>query len=358
MKISHLAAVTLPALLLAGNAGAFRQPDSIKERPFEAARGTRARATRIVHNKAPRALDHQWAGFVSKYGDWRAIWDTETGVPLRMYGKGVDAPGSVADAGIAQAAATRMLREQLALLAPGASFDDLKPLANVLHGDGTMRTVSFQETRHGMPVHGAAVNFLFKNDRLFVIGSTASPAIAVTKPADIVAEAGARENATAWIHGLYGGDPRVLSVGAPEWLPLVRERGGVELVATVPVVVDLEAPRGRWTVWVNAKGGAPVAREQMLRFAQGTLKYHVGVRRPGGATQDYPALYASHQIAGQTVTADLAGLFTWTGNAAASVTARVLGTYVAINNAAGSEVTQAFTVQPGGSATWDLIATE
>ena len=48
MKISHLAAVSLPALLLAGNAGAFRQPDSIKERPFEAARGTRARATRVV----------------------------------------------------------------------------------------------------------------------------------------------------------------------------------------------------------------------------------------------------------------------------------------------------------------------
>jgi hypothetical protein len=293
MKISHLAAASLPLLLLGGNAGAFRQPDSIKERPFEAARGARARATRVVTNKQPRAAAPAWNAFVQRYGDWRAIWDPETGVPLRMYGKGIEAPGAVADATIAQAAATRVLREQLALLAPGATFDDLKPLANVAHGDGTMRTVSFQETRHGMPIQGAAVNFLFKNDRLFLIGSTAAPAIAVAAPASIVADAGARENATAWIHGLYGGDPQVLSVGSPVWLPVVHERtslaADVELVATVPVVVDLASPRGRWTVWVNAKGGAPVAREQMLRFAQGTLKYHIGVRRPGGATQDIPA---------------------------------------------------------------------
>jgi len=362
MKLSSLVAASLPILLLGRSADAVRAPNKLAERPVEAAHGERARAVRFVNQQPPQAAKNAWSSFVSRHGAWRAIWDTATGVPLRVYGKGIDAPGSIASSSIAEQSARAVLRDEIGLLAPGARLDDIVPLANVLHGNGTMRTVTFSETRQGMPIVGATVSFLFKNDKLFMIGSTGAPKLDVRKPATVVARDRAEQVAKSWIASLYGGTPKAHEVGGVVALPLVHDaRNGaqqLELVAVVPVTVDLDSPRGRWRVYVDGERGVPVAREQLLHFAQGTLRYRVGVRRPGGTKQDYAALYATHTIAGANVTADLAGLFTWAGSTSASVTAHVFGSYVAVDNSPGAEVSQAFTVNPGGAATWDLGTTE
>src|SRR5688572_18485062 len=68
-----------------------------------------------------RTIEHGW---VQQLAGWRAIWDRDTDVPLRMWGQGVLAPGSVANAAIAEAAARTFLATHIPTLAPGSSTSD------------------------------------------------------------------------------------------------------------------------------------------------------------------------------------------------------------------------------------------
>jgi cysteine-rich repeat protein len=360
MKLKH-AAAALPALLLASSAAAVRQPEYLDERPLEVAHGTPHRAEVTSTWNVPAAARLPWNRFVDAHGAWQAIWDADTGVPMRLYGRGIAAPGAVADPAIAEAAARAVLVAQLELLAPGAAKHDFTLAANQLHGAGTMRTVSFWQTFQGLPIEGAAVNFLFKNDRLFVIGSTASPQVEAKIPPTIVGAAQAEAAARAWIEQHYGARPELLGIDDPVILPIVRERDAgpatLEHRVVVPVTVDLAEPRGRWTVYVDAGRGTPLARTQLLRFAQGTVKYKVPVRYPLSDKADYAAMYTTHTIAGAAVTSNLAGLVTWTGTQAVTVTPGLIGTYVRIRNN-GTAAAGTLSLAPDGTAVWDHTATE
>lgn len=362
MKLRHVAAVTLPALLLGSPAEAVRNPGHLDERTLETAQGPRGRASRVTSWQTPGAARSAWSGFVARRGTWRALWDGDTAVPLRLFGKGIEVPGANGSAATAEAAALRVLEDELSLLAPGAVIADFELAANVVHGDGTMRTVSFWQTHHGVRVVGASISFLFKNDRLFVIGSTAAPRVTIPLPATPVPRSVSESASLAWIENVYGGTPTVLEVGEMVVLPIVRERDdgmrASEHRTVVPVTVDLLEPRGRWTVFVDAERGTPVARTQLLRFGQGTVEYKVPVRYPLGLKEEFAALYATHTIGGQTVTADLAGVVSWSGNAAATLTAGVLGTYVRVNNQSGAEASASLSLPAGGSVTWDQTSSE
>ena len=364
MKLEHVAAAALPLLVIGSlgtDAGAYRQPDHLDERSMETAAGPRGRAARVVEWQAPAASRAAWDDFVAARGPWRAVWDADTAVPLRMWGKGIAAPGAIASAEAAEAKAREVLAAELALLAPGASAHDFELAANVVHAGGTMRTVSFWQTRDGMRVEGAAVNFLFKQDRLFVIGSTAARELAVTRPATMVGAGTAEAAAVGWIDDLFGARPSVLETRDAVVLPLVRERDdhrtAVEHHVVIPVVVDLAEPRGRWTVYVDAVRGTPVARTQLLRFGSGTVKYRVPVRWPGSDKAEYPAAFADHTIGGVTVASDIAGLFSWSGTAAASVSAGLRGAYVRVRTT-GTAASTTLSVPDGGSATWDQTTVE
>src|SRR5262245_59991203 len=127
MKLRTLAAIAaLPALLTGGTALALRKTDALNERPLEAADGARPRAFRpvdwdVVPAPAPRAA---WKKFTDAHGAWQSLWDRHTGVPLRLWGPGVAAPGALRSPSIAEQAARRMLADSLELLAPGASIGD------------------------------------------------------------------------------------------------------------------------------------------------------------------------------------------------------------------------------------------
>src|SRR5262249_4497787 len=96
---------------------------------------------------------------------WTAVWDRDSGVPLRIWGGFVDAPGSVADAAVAERVARAFLAAHLALLAPGASAADFATIANDRSGD--LRTVGFRQTWRGLAVVGGQIGFVFAHDRLF-----------------------------------------------------------------------------------------------------------------------------------------------------------------------------------------------
>src|SRR5205823_6455401 len=110
-------------------------------------------------------------------GQWEPLWDAQTSVPLAIMGSGIPAPGAVASDAEAERFVRAFLAKHIALLAPGSAPSDIVLVDNIT--DGEMRTVGMIQTYQGMPVIDAHLIFEFKNDRLFVVGSTAFPNVKV-----------------------------------------------------------------------------------------------------------------------------------------------------------------------------------
>ncbi|HVV81603.1 MAG TPA: myxococcus cysteine-rich repeat containing protein [Kofleriaceae bacterium] len=359
MKFRSLA-FTLPALLFAADASATRQPDYLDERPVEPAAGARGRATRTTSWDAPRAQVKQWQAFVAAHGSWRALWDVDSGVPLRIWGEGIPAPGANADAARAEAAARAMLAEQLPLLAPGASVDDFRLVSNVVHGDGGhLRTVGFVQTYRGLRVLGGQVSFLFERDRLIILGSEAAPRVDAAIPSVPVTAADALGRAQAWIASAYGAQPTFLADGGVAVLPLYRASGDtsrLEFHAVRILTLDLADPRARWDVYVDAATGAPIARHQTLMFGAGTVRFNTPLRYPRAMREDDPAPLLSLMVNGGAATTGEDGSITWSGSAPATLQNNVTGTRVKVtngNNGGGAAASNTMQLADGGSAVWN-----
>ncbi len=362
MKLRSLLATALPAMLFASTAHAVRQPDYLAERPLETAGGSPGRNLVRTASKAPTTATARWRAFAGKHGAWTAVWDADTAVPRTVFGPGIAAPGAVADGALALDAATKLLAEQLELLAPGAQLADFVVSHNVLQTAGArpMRVVSMAQHYKGLRVVGGGVTFVFKNDRLIVFGSTAAPAAALglDVPTTLVDARIAEAATVRWIGDAYGADPTITAIGAPLVLPIIRDRGPIEHRVVVPVTADLAAPRALWTVYVDAVTGAPVARTQRLLFAEGTVRYNAGVRQPASARMDYPAAFANLSVAAQSATSTVTGGVTWAGTAATTVTTSLVGTYARILNGAGGVASASLPLSPSGTAVWNEAASE
>ena len=358
MKREHLLATALPAILLASTAHAVRQPDHLDERPLETATGGKGRAHRAGTYQTPAAAKAAFDRFRAAYGSWKALWDADTAVPTRIFGEGVAAPGSMADGAVAEEVARRLLAEQIDLLAPGARDSDFVVIGNLVRGG--VRTVSFGQRWQGLEVVGGSVRFMFKHDRMLSIASTATPHIQATMPASFASRQQAEHKARSWVDAAYGATPTVLGSGRDALLlPVHRERGAaLEHRVVLPVTVDLADPRGQWTVYVDAATAEPVARRQLLHFAEGTVRYRVPPRHPQGGYEDHAAQFANHTADGAPVSSDINGLFTWASAAAATVSPGLAGPYARIFNEAGANVTGTLTVDPDGSAVWDRSTVE
>jgi cysteine-rich repeat protein len=358
MKRGHLVATALPAILLASTAHAVRQPDYLDERPLETATGGKGRFHRAGTYTTPASAKASFDRFRAAHGSWKALWDGDTAVPTRIFGEGIAAPGSMADGAIAEAAAKRLLAEQIDLLAPGASASDFVVIGNLVRGG--VRTVSFGQRWNGLEVVSSSVRFMFKHDRIASIASTATPHISATMPASLASASTAESKAQGWVDAAYGATPTVLgSSRTALLLPIHRERGAaLEHRVVLPVTVDLASPRGKWIVYVDAATAEPVARRQTLMFASGTVRYRVPPRHPEGGYEDFVAQFTNHQADGSPVTSDIAGLFSWTGAAAATVAPGLAGPYARIFNEAGANVTGSLNVAPDGSAVWDRSSVE
>ena len=161
-------------------------------------------------------------------GAWHASWDRDLDVPIAMWGPHVDAPGALANAAIALRAAQQFLAAHLAELAPGASIDDFRVVANQLDRDRSgrnVRTIGFQQTWRGLRVIDAQIGIVFRNDRLFALTSTAMPNVV--------------------------GDSLATTANRVV-LPLVHGPGDVEY--RVADVVDVRGTGERWDVFVAPDG--------------------------------------------------------------------------------------------------------
>jgi MYXO-CTERM domain-containing protein len=329
---------------------------------LEVADGTSVRATRVVDwRRVPAVRQRAWAKLVAEIGPgWQASWDRATGVPSRIFGAGLAAPGVMADAAVAAAFARGFLARHIDLLAPGARPEDFTLAANDRSGGpvGGLRTVGFFQHRDGLRVLGGQVSFRFKNDRLFVIASEALPGVSAAPPQTAIDVDRALASARQWILADRAARVQRGTVDGPFVLPLIGNARVHGYRTVVRVTLPAQEPIGRWEVFVDAGTGQPVARRQTLRFASGTVKYNAVVRRPGDERFDYPAYNAQVTVNGVDRVPGADGVVTWDGDAAAAITTLVIGPFVRVNNDAGPRITGEHTLAPDATVIWDASDTE
>jgi hypothetical protein len=360
------ASLAVAASLLTAPALAQRAPARLASGGLEAALGEPALRIEPAtsYGAPPASRRAAWdrflraAGASSRPEAWQALWDRDTRSPLRIFGAGIPAPGTVADAAVAAAHARAFVAAHRDLLAPGASIDDLQLVANDL--DAGLRTVAF--TQHArvvggglVPVIGGRVGFRYKNDRLIVIAAEtfAAPRL----PAPQIASDAAVLAASAWIAEQHAS----ASLREPPdfvALPLVRA-GGVNLRLAHRVVLDAAAPRARWAVYVDARSGAPLAREQLLRFDTASIIFDTPVRAPQLGRTTFPAERLDIQVDGAPVETGDGGVFSWTSTGMpASVLVDAVGSLVDVNNDAGLGATALFSGTDGAQVLWSLADDE
>lgn len=305
--------------------------------------------------RAERKLLYRTATLAG-HREWHASWDAATGVPAQLWGEGIPAPGSIANAATAEQVARQVLADNLPLLAPGAALSDFVPVSN--HFDGEMRSIGFAQHKDGLRVIGGQISFRFKADRLFVIGSAALPNVVVKAPKQRSAHL--RDHRAARLREVLAmpnapiTDPDDHDV----ILPLVADDTVLGYRVARPLTIDGGAD-GRYLAYADAATGEVLAVRQLNTYATGTVLYRVTNRWPQNGRIDAPANRAHVVVNGAPQTTDAAGNISW-GDGEVSVGTSIEGDLVSVvNKATGSAIATALlALQPNGSLSWDASATE
>ena len=349
--------VGVAAMCIAGGAQAIVTPPHLAGRPaLEVASGPPVRVARLLswYRTPPRAAV-TWRAILDELGpNTHAVWDPITAVPARIWGEGIAVAGADASAEAAEKHARGLLSRHIELLAPGAQVADFVVVSNVVSGG--VRSVGLVQHHGGLRVLGGQLSFRYKNDRLFMIASEALPHVAAPEPTVAIAPAKLAAAARAWVLADVATTVATDGIDGPFVLPLVAS--GVRYHTVMRVDLDARAPRGRWSVYVDAISGQPVAREQTLRFADGTVLYNAPERWPGSTRTDYSASFASLTVDGAAATTDVDGLVSWPTSASASVTVQAQGSYVDVNHVSGAPASASLSLSPSASVTWDESANE
>ena len=315
---------------------------------------TKPLRTHRTYAYAQAAPSAAWQAFAGAHaGTWQAAWDVATGVPTRIWGPGIPAPGADADPAIAAQLAWQELADHLQLLAPGASIGDFQLASNSY--DGNIRSVGFYQLARGRRVVDGQVSFEFKHDRLFVIGSEAMPSVSFPIPQGRIDAARVRAHATARLRQLVQLPAApVRSLGDDVVLPLVADGGVLGYRLVSPLEIDGGAD-GRYLAYADVATGGIVAVRQENLYATGTVLYHGIDRYPARGRVDRPAPHAYVQVNGQPVTTGPDGTVAWSPDAPEPLQTAIAGDYVTVvNKAMVAETAQAtLQITPGGDVVWD-----
>jgi MYXO-CTERM domain-containing protein len=300
-----------------------------------------------------------WSRLVMATGvSWQAGWDRATGVPSRIWGAGVAAPGANADPAVAERVARQFLADHLDLLAPGARASDFELVSN--HDDGEIRSIGFVQRAAGRRVVGGQVSFRFKRDRLYVIGSEALPHVAVAVPRTRPAPAVLRDRAVASLReDLVLPNAPVSPIGDEVILPLVGDDAVLGYRLVRPLEIDGGAD-GRYLAYADVGTGAVVAIHQLNTYATGTVLYHGVDRHPLRGRINRPAVRAQLLVNSSPQTTSATGTITWSPDSSATVQTTVIGDLATVvNKATGNAAASAVLgIVPGGQLVWNMASDE
>jgi hypothetical protein len=296
-----------------------------------------------------------WERFVQT-GRWEATWDVATRVPSRIWGSGMPAPGAMSDPAKAAAFARAVLREHIALLAPGASADDFVLVSN--HTDGDIRSVGFVQMHGGRRVVGGQVSFRFKADRLFVIGSEALPDVKVALPRARLARTALHTRATTLLRAEFAlPDAPVTQPGAEVIVPLVGDAGVLGYRIGAPVTIDGGAD-GKYLAYVDPATAELIDASQLNQYATGTVLYRGVDRHPLRGRVNRPAPRAHVTVAGAAQTTSTDGSVSWAPDSPQPLATDVKGDLVEVVNKgpSGERATAQLSIAPNGQTVWDATA--
>jgi uncharacterized protein (TIGR03382 family) len=314
------------------------------------------RTQRRLVMSAPRATA-AWRALTAN-GAWQAAWDRATGVPTRIWGAGIPAPGANASPAIAETFARGVLAAHLGLLAPGAALADFTLTTDTT--DGELRVVGFTQHHAGRAVVGGQISVRFKRDRLFVIASEALPDIALPAEPRARMDRGVLQmQATAAVQRdlALPGAP-VSPPGDEVVLPLIADDAVVGYRRAVPVTIDGGAD-GRYLAYADPITGETLAARQLNLYTSpsATVLYHGVDRYPAKGRIDRPAAFAHVTVSGAAATTTHDGVLALPDAGPDTVTTAVVGDLVAIVNKDGGSLASApLTVSVGGQAVWDASA--
>lgn len=288
-------------------------------------------------------------------------WDEATGVPRRLLTAGTVATDAVADPWIASDLAKAWLADHIAVLAPGSRATDFVLVSNhvATQPGGDMRSIGLAQYDHGREVLGGQVSFRFKHDRLVGIGSEALPFVDAPIPARRIDAADARRNAEDFIAASVEG--RSIAVGPAEGpfvLPILETGAAPQYVEVVAVDVRVGGPDSAWRVYLDSATGDPIAREQTLSFASGSVLYQAPRRSPSFDTRaSYYADGTEVLVDGAAQVTDGFGSVSFP-NETASVLTQLVGPNREVLNAAGEPAVAQLFLGDGGTVVWDAEGDE
>jgi cysteine-rich repeat protein len=359
LPIQLLAATALavPSLTYLATSQAAQPSPAFQGRPeLEVAKGAAHRDAISIRNSNPKQMAGAWSKFQTEFGgQWTVMWDDATSVPLRIFGSGIAAPGSVADPALAQRRAHDLLKRHIQLLAPGTSPSDFVLVSNELHRG--IRTVGYKQRYAGMPVLGGQVSFRFKADRLVVIGSEAMPHTKSDHGGTIASSSTLQSLATKWILQDSATTAQASSVEGPLVLPIISTTHA-SYHTVMAVTVDGQAPLGKWRVYLDASTGERIAREQTLHFAEGTVRYDVPLRSPLLDREYLPAPEASLTVNSAAQNSSATGVISWEGINDATVEVRTKGPLVEVFTQSGPEAQASILVSADGFLDWSEAGDE
>ena len=307
----------------------------------------------LLHQQVPAIRQAAWTRLqTAAPGLTQSSWDRATTVPSRIWGRGIDVPGSVAYPAVAEAAARRFLADHIELLAPGAAPGDFHLAANVERRG--LRTIGFIQRHDGMRVLGGQISFRFKNDRLFVIGSEALPMVKAERPLRLIAAGDASRRAAAATALELGLAADRLTAGTPGndmIVPLVGDDHVLGYRIARPVEVDAGAG-GRWQVFVDPATGEPILRRSLTYFGRGTVAFDAVERWPGRPRAIYPAPTLEVSVGGTAGMTGADGSVTWNGTAPVQVRTTVTGPLANVENVAGEAASTTLSVSDAGMGVW------
>jgi Zn-dependent metalloprotease len=203
--------------------------------------------------------------FQARYGGtWRMLRNEATGVASALYGSGIPlaADGVIDDAADAEALSRAFIDQNVDLI--GASSAQLV-LGDAVFGRNKWG-ISFYQAHNGIRIERSKVTLVFHaSGRLYAILSD-------TYSTDGLGAASVSEHAavTTAKSGLGFQANRDAELGVSMSIVPLLENGKAVLHVAYKVDLETDAPRGRWSTYVDAAAGDVIARRNnVLSFAPG-----------------------------------------------------------------------------------------
>ncbi len=268
--------------------------------------------------------------FIDRFGgEWTQRRGGPTGHFRRIWGEGIPVDPSVRNDSLVALSIAESFWWQNAYLLPRGVF----PADMELRGNGEamgMRTVTHDQLHDNVPVIGAGAYLVFTSGRMVMIGARMFAVEPMeTCPSVEIDEAASAARAYLKERGVHAhaGSSRLAI------MPLIGED---TVDYKLVFAVELSAPLGRWTAYVDAHEGEVFALRDERMFMSATVNLEHHDRNPGGSLIPGGASYLDITTTAGNVTADIDGVFTVTGTSV-DLSGDLLGPYIRVDNQSGTD---------------------